>query len=490
MTKKNNGLYGNILALERYFMEKKKKIVIGLASVSAGGGHNALRDFLYQELQNDGRFKCYSFTHSNTSLDKANDYVWPNLGRAFDILYNTFPNEYVSISSIQLVKECEKFIKEYNPDIVIATYLGISAAFKIVKRSLKLNFIIINAIPDYGIPSDAYLPNRYLKPDFMMVFDEVAKNGIALKYRFPKEKMLLSGYLANKTFQGYIKEARTKSREDLVKEIQNELGRNYKIIISPKKRTLIVTGGSGGVVNKSFGLLSEIVKYQKSNPTFKEQNQIVIITGRNVNFYKKILKFHQKKKLEWNNIIPIPWIDHKTYSKLQYLSEFPIMESIAPASMNEMIESECGPLLIHNSRRGPETANVKFVLNNKLGVYLPKKKEALKLIINGFSKKEKEEYVERIKKYREVRLNRIKNLADDITEVYNKYSSSKRKSDKQRLKMKFDWSLISPKVWITIALLMLPLTLIVGFVEYSKQKNKITESRLFKLLNKDITELI
>ena len=199
--------------------------------------------------------------------------------------------------------------------------------------------------------------------------------------------MMLSGYLAKKSFHDLILEAKKTSNDTLVKEIKKELGKTFDINIDPNKRTMIITGGAGGVVNKSFPLLKDVVKYQEKNPGFRENNQILIITGKNEKFYKKIYKFHKKGNFKWSNIIPIPWITHKTYSKIQFLADFPIMESIAPASMNEMIESECGPLLIHHTRGGPETANLKFILKNQIGVYLPKKKDALNLIINGYSKK-------------------------------------------------------------------------------------------------------
>ena len=281
-------------------MEKKKKIVIGLASVLAGGGHNALRDFLLENLEKDNRFECHSFTHSNTSLDKTNDVLWPKIGKAFDLLYKTIPNEYVSISAIQLVKECEEFVKTYNPDILLCSYFGIAAAFQLVKKSLKLHFLIINAIPDYGIPSDAYMPTRYLKPDFMMVFDETAKNGIAKKYKFPKERMMLSGYLAKKCFHDMIMDAKKKSNEELVKEIKKELGTDFKLDIDPNRRTIIITGGAGGIVNKSYGLLQAVVKYQLNNPEFKNKNQILIMTGKNEKFFNKIYKFHKKGKEKWS----------------------------------------------------------------------------------------------------------------------------------------------------------------------------------------------
>jgi len=471
-------------------MDNKKKLVVGMASIWAGGGHHALRDFLAEELEKDPRFDLKTFNHTNTGFDSSNDQLWGKLGNIYEVLYKYTPHEYSSVSAIGLVKECDQFVKKYNPDIVISSNFGIAGAFALVKKSLKLNFFNIFAIPDYGIPSSAALPrSRYLTPDFIIVFDERAKTGIAKKLKFPKERILVSGYIARKSFRDLIATNAKKSKEELVKEIKIDLGKTFGSNISSEKRTMIITGGAGGIVGNSWGLLKKIAEHQKEDEELKQKIQLLVITGKNTKFFNKLFKFHIKKDQAWENIIPIPWIDHETYSKLQLLADFPIMVSIAPASMNELFESKCGPLLIHNSRKGQETPNVKFAVQNKFGYYLPKKKDALKYVINGFSKHENEEFVERVKKYKEVRLGRIKKLPDDIVNIYSQYKNPARKTDIKRLNLDLNLKWISPKLWLSLVILMLPLSVIYGFVQYYRQKDRMGRNKYVKSLINFISQL-
>ena len=57
-------------------INSQKPIIVGLASIWAGGGHNALRDILAEELNQHPEFQCHSFTHSDSSYDWFNDNIF------------------------------------------------------------------------------------------------------------------------------------------------------------------------------------------------------------------------------------------------------------------------------------------------------------------------------------------------------------------------------------------------------------------------------
>jgi len=329
---------------------------------------------------------------------------------------------------------------------------------------------------------------RYIKPDYMIVLDDKAKAALSRKTIFPKDKLLVWGYAAKRSFREMVRKHKNKSKEKLLEEIKNDIGKTFTENISPAKRTIIITGGSGGVIDKSYGLLKYIIKHQKKNPLFKKNNQILIITGTNNKFFNRIFKRHIKDKKEWSNIIPIPLVNHEVYSKIQVFADFPVMMSIAPASMNELFESSCGPLIIHSTRKGQEMGNIHFVVKKKLGFYVPKKKDVLKRIVSGFTKKEKEVFQKEVDAYRKIRLERISKFPDQLAEIYYSHLSPKRKSDINRLKSMLNFKLISPVAWMSLALMTVPTTILFGLVQYYKQKNNLTKSKkmrtIINLINK------
>jgi len=466
--------------------EHKRKIVVGFASILAGGGHNALRDFLYQEFENNPDYEIQKFTHSDSSYNFFNDQIFGRFSRLYTLFYNYVPNEYPALSALTLIKECEAFIKKINPDIIISTNFGISSAMGLIQKTLKLNFINIYAVPDYGAPTKVTVPsNRYIKPDYVIVFDDATRKAIMKMLDFPKEKVLISGYVAKKECRELIKANRKKSSTQIVAEIQNLLPTPETKSIDPIKRTVIVIGGAGGIIHKSQPLLKKIADYQKKYPKFLDGNQFLVITGLNESFFKKLQK--RRSKAEWSNIIPIPWVDPQVYVRLQILAEFPILVTIAPATINELVEARCGPFLIFHSRSGQEVPIVNFAVKMNFAQYIPKSDKAISKIISGFTKTEKERFLISSEKYSSERLVTAQELPNLIYELYDHHSNvSKRK--KRHLKLDFDFSKVSPKLLISIFLMLLPSSLIFAYAQYYKQKKKIVDNRYWEAMVKQLSK--
>jgi UDP-N-acetylglucosamine:LPS N-acetylglucosamine transferase len=465
--------------------EPKRKVVVGFASILAGGGHNALRDFLYQEFENNPDYELHKFTHSDSSYNFFNDQIFGRFNRLYTLFYNYVPNEYPAISALTLVKECEAFIKKINPDIVISTNFGVSSAIGLIQKTLKLNFINIYAVPDYGAPTKVTVPsNRYIKPDYVIVFDDATRKAIMKMLAFPKEKVLISGYVAKKECRELIKANRKKTPAELVGEIRKLMPTPEIQSIDPTKRTMIVIGGAGGIIHKSRPLLKKIAEYQKSHPEFIEHNQFLVITGLSESFFKKLKKLRTKP--EWSNIIPIPWVDPQVYVRLQILAEFPILVTIAPATINELVEARCGPFLIFHSRAGQEVPIVNFAVKMNFAQYLPKADRAMDKIVSGFSKAEKERFHTSSEQYTSERLATAQKLPDVICELYKRHFDIVRKK-KRRMKLDFDFSKVSPKLLISIFIMLLPSSLIFAYAQYYKQKNKIVGNRYWEAMVKQLS---
>jgi UDP-N-acetylglucosamine:LPS N-acetylglucosamine transferase len=467
----------------------KDKIVLGLASIWAGGGHNALRDYLFEELENREEFEIHQFTHSDASYNFINDFFFGRFSTLYDMVYNSLPNDFPGVSALNLVEECEEFIKKVNPDIVVSTNFGVCSAFGLIKKTLKLNFVNIYAIPDYGKQVAITLPkNRYLKPDYIIVFDKDTKDSL-VEMGVSKNKIILSGYLAKISFRKKIQDLGKLNKDDLLGEIKKEIKDKEILLAKTDKENYILTGGAGGTIQKSLGLLKQIVDYQTNNVEFFNSKQFFIITGQNKKMLKKINDYRNKNK-NWANIFAVPWIEHITYVKFQLLADFPIMVTIAPATINEMIESKCGPFLVYKCREGQEKPILNFAVKNRFAYYIPDKKAALKKIISGFSESEKRNFLENSKTYRFAMMERISHLGDILMKIYSDSDMPARKKDKFKLNIGIDVTKISPKILFTIFALILPAPIIFAYAQYFKQSRKIKSNKLFGLFSESVSKLI
>lgn len=442
---------------------------IGLASIWAGGGHNELRDFLFEELEKDKQFNLKSFTHSNAGYNWFNDKVFGNLPSYLNFLYKSTPNDYPGISAINLVKECEEFVNEFKPDIMISTNFGVCSAFQFIKKTLNLSFINIYAIPDYGHTGKSIFPqNHYFKPDYVIVFDIETKKGLIDDMEFPAEKVLISGSIARESFRFLIDKYRQTKRSTLIKEINKEIVDCPPL--SDTKDTYIFSGGSGGVINKSYKLLKKIAEYQDSNPEAIDQKQYIIITGQNEKFKEKIDK-RKNRYSNWSNFHPLPWIQLSTYGKLMLVSKFPILITIAPATINQLLTANCGPLVIYHYRTGPELENVAFSIKEGIGYKLKEPEDIIEKIMNGFTKEEEEKFTQNAKDYLHLRSELLKDLAPTLLMIYEKNQEVVTKK-KEPTQLKINYDLISPKILLTLFVLLLPSSLIYGYAQYFKGKKR------------------
>lgn len=456
-------------------MTNSLPINIGLASIWAGGGHNELRDFLFEELKKNEGFNLKSFTHTNASYNWFNDYVFGNLPTYLNFLYKHAPNDYPGISAINLVKECESFVNEFNPDIMISSNFGVCSAFQFIKKTLGLSFVNIYAIPDYGHTGKSIFPqNPYFKPDYVIVFDIETKKGLIDDMGFPAEKVIISGSIARESFRKLIEDNKTTEKESLIKSINKEISDCPPL--SSEKGTYIFSGGSGGVINKSFKLLKKIAEYQDQDPEIIEKKQYVIITGQNSKFKDKINKL-KKRYSNWSNFYPLPWIKQETYAKLMLISDFPILITIAPATINQLMTAECGPLVIYHYRTGPELENVAFSIKEGIGIKLQDPEEIIDKIVNGFTSEEELAFKQNARDYLYLREELLKDLAPTITMIYRKEIEG-LKERKKPTGMKINYDLISPKVLLTLFVLLIPSSLIFAYAQYFKGKNKFLNNQI------------
>ena len=388
-------------------MAKKYKILI--ASILAGSGHNSAGDLLMQVLKKNDIWEIIRFVHPSKFVDNG----YNNMSNYSPIVENYLVNnspvilmDAMTLSMINLVDECVDIINKENPDCVISTHSNLSCWFKIAQWITKKPFIVINTFLDYGEQSLANIPyNLFLKSEFDIAFSEEARDSLIKITKQDPKSIILVGHRPKEEFTATNNLTKEQAKIKLAKYFKDPILSK----ISDHKISILIAGGGGGIMQKTRSLLEHISKYQKKNIELIDRFQFFIICGQNQKYQQVLLKM-RKTKLSWQNIIPFGWLSPKEYALVQRASDFPILYSIAPATMHELMASQTLPLIVHKVRAEHEMGNVEFVEKMGLGYFIKNDVDLLPRIFNHQFIRDQEIYRKKsdlILKKEEERLNSL-----------------------------------------------------------------------------------
>ena len=401
-------------------MAKKYKILV--TSILAGSGHNSFGDFLFNELKKNKDWELVRFIHPSKMMDSTYNSTTKHLITIFNFLIEHAPRlaaDIFTLSQLNLVDKCIQVINQEKPDCVLSTHHTITALFKISQWFTKNKFLILNTYLDYGAQPSALLPyDLYLRPDYSVVLSKVTMESIKKSTKQKPEYILMAGrkpqgeFLETDLDTTFSKE---KYREKLLKNFSNPLTKQ----ISSKKTSILIASGGGGSIQRTQGILNKISQYQKTKIELLDKFQFFVICGQNHKFQKKIMKI-RKTKLAWQNIFPFGWLSPKEYALVQKASDYPILYSMAPATMFELMASDTLPLIIHKVRAMHEKGNVEFVEQSKIGQYVGDDAELIDGIFKNKFTRDKVKYEERAIRILRDNKERFDNFVINLQEVFNR----------------------------------------------------------------------
>lgn len=395
------------------------KITVALASILAGGGHNVLKKMLWEQFSQDGDFLIKDFTHSNEYLDRIHNTATLEFNKLYEFCYKYLPSELLALVTLNLLHECVSYLNKVKPDVIIATHFLLGLHFSIAKTFSANKTLIISCIPDFGSPKASEYPyNKRIQPDFVLVFDKNTAQGLQNKFALNPEQIILTGYCPRKVF--YQTKIKYLTKLNALIAIKSAFPENPYQNIDTNKTTVLLAGGAGGFIKKAEEILRQITLQQKNNEEYLKKYQYFVICGDNIKFYQKIKELN-KNESGWRNIFPFPWLDAAKYALIQYASDFPILVSIAPATMSELLCTECGPLLIYTTRGGQEIPNLDYVLTNHLGLFINSSQALWQKIIHGFSEQEKSLFIKSGNNFLDENQKDLKELTKKIKELVQKH---------------------------------------------------------------------
>ncbi|RPH71142.1 MAG: hypothetical protein EHM78_08660 [Myxococcaceae bacterium] len=350
-----------------------------LASLNAGGGHHALRD---------------SFAAALARLDpehpRLTPVVWGSADRFIDRFYTAcvrflprFQGKIVEISgqpwaiktalalSPQLYTEAAALLRQQSFDLLVTTHPMQSMTFARVRRELGLPAPLVLAVPDYGVPPTGYHPPLpLLRSDALIVMEETTLE----HYRalgVPDERLHLSGFLTREPFVRVGARLRVEGRDIARAALKVEVAAAHPAFASfdLARPTLVFLGGSAWTV-KTEPVLDAVL----ADPALRAAANVVVVAGRDRVFEARLRSRAREGLHVFGFVAP------EVLAALMGLADVPVLGSLAPATLQELLEVGTGPLLLFHFIPGSERAHVGYIEAQRLGLYAPRADEMLERI--------------------------------------------------------------------------------------------------------------
>jgi len=346
-----------------------------LASLNAGGGHHALRDSFATALVRDPE---------QPRLDPR---VWTSADHFIDRFYSVcvrflprFQGKIVELSgqpwavktamalSPQLRTEALSLLRREQFDLLVTTHPMQSMTFAEVRRELGLATPLVLAVPDYGVPATGYHPPLpALRSDALIVMEESTLE----HYRslgVPEDRLHLSGFLTREPFVRVGVRLRAEGRDTARAALKAEV-----VAAQPdfarfdlSRPALLFLGGSAWTV-KTEPVLEAVL----ADPALREAANVVIVAGRDRAFETRL------RSRAADGLHVFGFVAPEVLAALMGLAEVPVLGSLAPATLQELLEVGLGPLLLFHFIPGSERAHVGYIDSQRLGLYQPDAGEML-----------------------------------------------------------------------------------------------------------------
>lgn len=331
---------------------KKNPIKVLITSIDAGGGHKELKNNFQRTLTINDNITTLEY-HSDA---KVFNIIYSFLARRVPYAYKLVHRFGMKpkilkalkpLTNLPEQKGLELIIKMFQPDIILSCYFTHTILSVSIRKKTKGKFKIVSILPDYCDKSGEV--HLTAPADFYLVRDEDTK--MQLHDSIPKESVFVFGTTVNDIF----KDVKNLPIDTLKAEF-DEFVNEYVDHKSVKKHrpNILIMGGSGWTYKSRF-LIKKMAATGKYN--------IFVSCGKDMTLYEDIC--------ETENINAFQFIDQNTLAIVERYCEAAILSSIAPATLNELLEINKYPILVHRYIFGQETSHLKIIKDWGVGSYQP-----------------------------------------------------------------------------------------------------------------------
>lgn len=390
-----------------------------ILSASTGGGHNraanALKDFIagYDPKAEVNIIDAFEECSAAINFTVVKGYktlvtLTPHL---FGLMYKTSDkksplSDLVNLVYTQCARKLQPVIEGYAPDVIISCHPFAGAILGYMKEKKRCSAALITIVTDF-LPHRAYISGGI---DAYITASDKGKELLHTRYGVDPDRVYDYGHPVYEKFY----EGNGRSRA----EVLAELG------FDPDKKTVLVMAGSFGV--------NEVLKVYESLLDIEEDYQLIVITGKNKKLYEafekmlnddkdivtedepdavKTLSEYSVFRVAYNSeVIPEKPKStfHRSSDRHKPTRLFYFVDNVddymhasdlivtKPGGMTTSESIACAlPMAVFKAYPGQETQNAALLVENDIGVIIPKADEA-KAVVGGLLQDN-----ERLKKMKE-----------------------------------------------------------------------------------------
>lgn len=344
-----------------------------LASIQVGGGHRALADSFQMALQkadpSGERFQIENWQSQDESTEEIYKFIVRKLRQVQGWLHSLSQSEVLYrvllLNQGWMVKEAKQVLLDKRPDVVVSTHFMLTSAFVMARNELGVPTRIVTAIPDYGPPTSAFFPRlRSIRPDNVIVMEERTHEHLQTRRQLPPSVLHFSGFLTREAFSRLSAQISGErrfgkaQRQNLVADMLKE--HPQLRAFDAEKPTLIFLGGSAWT-EKTLPVLERLFQ----DKDFVAKTNLIIVSGNNPDFHSRMTQL----TADVPNVMLFGFVSPTVMAQLIALADFPVLGSLAPASLHELLELRCGPLFLHHFIPGTERPHVRYIQEQNIGLY-------------------------------------------------------------------------------------------------------------------------
>ena len=341
------------------------------ASVAAGGGHHTVRDALVRATQAaDPRGERIAVSSWTSQAGFDNFYRWC-VQHGWQWLaylptrWFSFAAWVAAFSNPKLLRECVALLRRAPPDVVVSTHLILTAALQLARWWVGASTRVVGVVPDYGVPDRGFFPRVALfRPDVTWVNGEDTY-AFAAPRAAPGEVELLGTLVAEDFTRVREQLARAGGRTVALKrQWQAAVAVDWPRVagLDVTKPTVAFYGGSGFA-----GQARPVMEALLARDDVGARFNVVVLCGRDEALRASLDAVYGHRA----GFAVLGFLPHAKLAALYGLTDVPVMGSIAHSSLQELLETATGPLLVFHVIVGTEPPYLDYLAKHRLGTYEP-----------------------------------------------------------------------------------------------------------------------
>lgn len=394
------------------------KVKVLIVSVLAGSCHNNVADLLYEKLKKDPRFSVVRHTNPTLVFESAHKLLTNHILFVHDwfVKYSSnLVSDLILLGTMDCAIDSVKQIRKHKPDIVISTHFAIANSFMLAKKITGQKYKHVSAVLDLGNLIEPTIPyNLDFRSDYFVVYDNKTSIGLTKIHGHDKKGIIYCGHGVKEVFEEMSKQY--SSKKEARKEVQKRFNTGIYQNISSDKTTILVAGGDGGSIEKTYKLLRLFTRRQRHDGNLLDNYQFFVICGNNKRYFNKLKALHENHK-NWSNIFPFAWLEQKEYAIIQIACDYPILFGVGPSTMHELLQTNCLPLIVHKLRGIHEIGNIEFFSRKGLGFFIEKRRDVADFVYSDIKLKNYQKIANNILNENKKRLENFPDMIFQISQT-------------------------------------------------------------------------